>query len=1103
MELLDLSKLDNDVSILSGDELGNVKWHKLTNITRHDPSEYIYNIKTKWGREVSVVASKSLLIWNEELKQFEEKNTDDVNIGDKIPLSFNIPQTKHVITHVNVKDYLSETEYIYGTGYNNGNNVCGIKKKFNIKDNYVYLKNARRNSPCMPDKFELNRENGFFIGIYLAEGNTCKDYVGIANNDENIRNKVKEWFDKNGIVNRVQVKKFNPDRPGLSTSIRGYSTILVQFLDKFLGKYSQGKYVPNEAFMAPDEFVQGLIDGYISGDGCVTDYHVVVTSVSEELIQGISHLMSKYGIFTKLSKVISTKHNIGSKSILPRYVLSVQSKYVYKFGKMFTLTLNAKQQKLTKLIERKTLDNMSFLYEEQNDVILDKIVSINKVLSTSNDVYKKVYDITVPETLNFQLFNGMVVRDTSETGYIQRRLVKAMEDNKIYYDQTVRNASGSIIQFVYGEDGMDGTKIEKQFIPYITMNVFEMKNKYHLTKDEQFEIYMTAEALKQMKDEPEWNEQATRHYEEIVADREHLITKVFNGNKNDRIQYPIPFDRIIKTALKRLSVNGITAVQCDMTPKYILDTIDTLIKELYIVRKNQGIRFLHILLRYNLSPKVIIFEKHMPRLLFDWIVNEIKRYFIEGIAHAGEMVGIVAAQSMGELGTQSTLDSFHASGTVAAVKATSGVPRLKELLSVSKNIKTPSLKIYLKRDIGTVVNPITSDKGDATDTRIQDAKTRSIHVMKQLEISRLIDILDKSEVYWDPTDGSTTGIKHDSGMMDVYKQFSKIDSMKCRSSTPWVLRMKLNKEKMYSLGLTAIDIYIKIISSYSQHIDCVFSDDNAAEIIFRVRMTKEALKDVDPEDSLSALKAIEHNLVNNVLLKGIKGIKKVSMSSKNRDEYNVETNSFDKITEWILDTDGTNLQTMLANPNIDQRRTVSNDIYEIYQVLGIEAARNALFTEFTEVVGEGKLNYRHMSLLLDTMTNKGNLMSIDRHGINRGDVGPLAKSSFEETTDMLINASIFSEHDHVNGVSSSIMLGQLPPCGTGDHEIMFDEKAFIKLFKKIGVETTKEKVKEVTVPYTLDVKEKDSCGVEVLAMKYKVPKKQATNFPKMKYTVST
>ena len=116
-------------------------------------------------------------------------------------------------------------------------------------------------------------------------------------------------------------------------------------------------------------------------------------------------------------------------------------------------------------------------------------------------------------------------------------------------------------------------------------------------------------------------------------------------------------------------------------------------------------------------------------------------------------------------------------------------------------------------------------------------------------------------------------------------------------------------------------------------------------------------------------------------------------------------------------------------------------INEINEVLGIEAARYALYIELKEILQDTYVNYRHISLLIDTMTNKGNLMSIDRHGINRADIGPLAKSSFEETTDMLVKASIFGEYDKINGVSANIMLGQLAPCGTGDSEVLFDLEA--------------------------------------------------------------
>jgi DNA-directed RNA polymerase II subunit RPB1 len=123
-------------------------------------------------------------------------------------------------------------------------------------------------------------------------------------------------------------------------------------------------------------------------------------------------------------------------------------------------------------------------------------------------------------------------------------------------------------------------------------------------------------------------------------------------------------------------------------------------------------------------------------------------------------------------------------------------------------------------------------------------------------------------------------------------------------------------------------------------------------------------------------------------------------------------------------------------------------------VLGIEAARNALYNELVNVTGEGSMNYRHLSLLIDTMTFRGNLMSIDRHGINRNASSALSKSSFEESVDMLINASIFSEYDNTSGVSPQVMLGKVPNCGSGNFDIVLDEEHLMELLK--DVKQTKE-----------------------------------------------
>jgi len=648
---------------------------------------------------------------------------------------------------------------------------------------------------------------------------------------------------------------------------------------------------------------------------------------------------------------------------------------------------------------------------------------------------------------------------TSETGYIQRRLVKAMEDSKIHYDNTVRTAIGSIIQYIYGEDGMNGCKIEVQVINTIEKDTLEINQEYHLKSTDNPALHMTTEAFETIK--ADTYKKCTKHFEEMLNDKEFLIKYVFGGEKKKIINYPIPFERIINNAHKRLQSIGIKAFKTNLTPDYVLNAIEKIKKDLCIKSNTQGTKFFHILLRIHLNPKKLIFHYHFTKEIFDWIIEQINEYFKQAIAQPGEMVGIVAAQTIGELGTQMTLDSFHVSGTAAAVKATSGVPRLKEILSATKKTKTPTLIIYMKQDVASIVNPDMNDDGEITDSRIDITKNHAMNIKNSIEITKLSDILEYSEIYWDNGEYYDTNIEKDQGIMKVYKEFEEIESNSCkaRSSSPWVLRLVFNKSNMNLFGLKMIDIYTKLNLAYDKYIDCVYSDDNAEECVFRIKLTEIALKDIDDKDEIATIKAIEHNIVYQIILKGYKGIKKVSLNKKKYTKYNDENNKFDNIVEWVLDTDGTNLIDILANPNIDSSRTISNDIREIYDTLGIEAARNALYKELVAVTSEGSMNFRHMSLLIDTMTYKGQLMSIDRHGINRGDIGPLAKSSFEETTDMLINASIFAEYDKVNGVSANVMLGQQPPCGTGDSRILIDEEHMMELLKDLADE--KEELEDI------------------------------------------
>lgn len=1080
---MEMLGVPDGIYIPSCDKLGNIIWGKITNVSRHDPGDILYEIVTESGKKVTVTKSKSLIIWKED--KFESVATGDVAIGDCIPITMNLPEPPAINTHIDMAKYFPKSEYVYGTDLhtaasmiNDGQKKAGdwyeknngvaftlpypdqkafrrtLNRKTDIlesyKRGYIYCYRVPNAGYEIPDKFELNMENGIFIGLFLADGNARmkQGNIDITKQEEGVKTFVKNWFDKHNIHYTVDERKRSDTRLYDTTSVIGYCVIIARFLHYTVSHGAAEKHIPDFAYNAPREFVIGLLNGYFSGDGYV-DIHtntISVESVSGELINGISMLCTRFGIFGKVSEY--EHKTVTENTLFPSergsYKIAIRAQWGRKFREIIPLVNLEKNEKL------RDIDFGSHFHKNfkfNNDTVLDKIVKITPIShEVFDEKYKKVYDVSVPETGNFSVNYGLHCANTSDTGYTQRRLVKAMEDVKVYYDNTVRNAKATIIQFIYGEDGMDGCKIESQYIPTIEMNMIDIELKYHLRASDRLEYHMTQDAYKKMT--LEIYEMCTKHYKKIVEDKLFLIEKVFKNNKVTTIHFPIPFDRITKNAVTQLQNIGIKSIKTDLTPDYVLEAISKLKKELYIKDAKQGMKFFKILLRLYLSPKKMIIEYHFTRSIFDWIVTQIRQYYIEAMVQGGEMVGIVAALTIGEIGTQMTLDSFHVSGTEAAVKATSGVPRLKEILSATKKTKTPTLNIYMKHDIGTVVNPTVDDDGEINDERIKQTMGVMVNIKSSIEITKLSDILDYSEIYWDNGEYDTA-ILQDKGIYEIYKDFSEIDEAcnKSRSTSPWVLRMKFNKEKMNSFGLRMIDIYTKLNMSYDRFIECVYSDDNAEECIFRLKLSELALKDVCQNDTLACIKAMEHNIVYNVLLKGYKGIKKVSLNKKKYDKYNYDNQTFDKIVEWVLDTDGTNLIEILSNPNVDSTRTISNDIREIYETLGIEAARNALYNELINVTGEGAMNYRHMSLLIDTMTYKGSLMSIDRHGINRGDIGPLAKSSFEETTDMLINASIFSQYDNVNGVSANVMLGQQPPCGTGDNSIILDEDHFIELMK--------------------------------------------------------
>jgi DNA-directed RNA polymerase II subunit RPB1 len=577
---------------------------------------------------------------------------------------------------------------------------------------------------------------------------------------------------------------------------------------------------------------------------------------------------------------------------------------------------------------------------------------------------------------------------TSDTGYIQRRLMKSMEDQHVEHDGTVRNVTGSVIQFVYGEDGVDTVAVESQTCEIALMTLENIYKEYALTPEDINPFLTTS-----ITETPDM-------VEDLIADREMFVRSVFRFRKNDTVLAPVHLKRLITKYENPYST------KTDLTPAYVVSALNGFMKTFPYNK------VFHTLLRYYLAPKKAIVTHRLSQKLFDELMRDIKYRFIKSQTHAGEMVGALAAQSIGEPTTQLTLNTFHSAGTAKA-NATSGVPRIEELLSASANPKRPGNTVYLRPDI--------SSDQDAT-----------ISKMKEIQRTTLRDITKSVRIYYDPPANGTV-VEEDMDILALYQEFTVSEGDACES--PWIMRLELNDAEQAArniLDLTEVVTKLKNEKSL-KIINCIHSDNSAKKLILRISFDANVVKNP------TMLRFLEDKVLDTVLT-GVHGVGGVHLRKvKNELVYDEKVAGYAQKEQYVLDVDGTNLYQLMVFPGVDGTRTFSNDIHEINDVFGIEAARLAIFEECSEVFVQEKVNYHHLSVLVDSMTFSGRIVAVNRFGMNKNETGVLARSSFEETSKNMFNAAMGAEFDTMRGVSANIMFGQKPPCGTGFVDILVDE----------------------------------------------------------------
>eukprot|EP00879_Flechtneria_rotunda_P006150 GHRR01006467.1.p1 GENE.GHRR01006467.1~~GHRR01006467.1.p1 ORF type:complete len:1335 (+),score=429.51 GHRR01006467.1:359-4363(+) len=418
---------------------------------------------------------------------------------------------------------------------------------------------------------------------------------------------------------------------------------------------------------------------------------------------------------------------------------------------------------------------------------------------------------------------------TSSTGYIQRRLVKAMEDLIIKYDGTVRNSAGDVVQFLYGEDGMDAVRIEGQSIEHLRWDHRRLQQTFsydHLapsTAD-----WLGQQQLEEVRSKVELRELLDGEYRQVQEDLNIMRLEVLpqgNGGVN------------IPVNLRRLIWNAQTTYNCGpnkpplpggLHAADVVSKIRELSEKLLVVvgdddlskeaQRNATTTFMTHL-RATLASKRVLGEYKLSRQAFDWLVGEVEERFNAAIASPGEAIGTVAAQSIGEPTTQMTLNTFHFAG-VSAKNVTLGVPRLTEIINLAKNIKTPSLTVYLL--------------GQAS--RDRDAAKE---MQCALEYTTMRNIIARSEIWYDPPHPEApeaTNVQEDVELLDGYYS---VEAYRPEILTPWLLRLVLDERLTVDKHISMETVRQRIMSEYEELLDVIVSDDNATPKVVRLRLIDE------------------------------------------------------------------------------------------------------------------------------------------------------------------------------------------------------------------------------------------------------------------------
>jgi DNA-directed RNA polymerase subunit A" len=333
------------------------------------------------------------------------------------------------------------------------------------------------------------------------------------------------------------------------------------------------------------------------------------------------------------------------------------------------------------------------------------------------------------------------------------------------------------------------------------------------------------------------------------------------------------------------------------------------------------------------------------------ILEAVYAEYRQAIVDPGECVGLVGAESIGEPGTQMTLNTFHFAG-VAEMNVTTGLPRLIEILDARKTIQSPMMEVYLKAPY---------NKGEG--------------------IKKVAEKIKET----------------------CFEEYIKEISIDVVETT---MTVTLDEKKMEAVDMT------------TDRLGRVLTKSLKGFTVKRGPQNTFAITSTSKDEALKEIYRLKEK-IKDIYINGVKGVNQV-LPVKRGDEF-------------MILTAGSNLKSIYKLEEVDATRTISNDLYEVEELLGVEAAREQTIREILKVLqAQGiDIDIRHILLVSDTMTMSGHVQGISRYGIVKDKPSVLARASFETPLKHIINAATIGESDELNSVIENVMLNQPVPVGTG------------------------------------------------------------------------